>query len=150
MAETSGPGTSGRGTNGTRSGASDDGARRSIAVVVAVHERATLMRPRRTPAGALLEFPGGHVEPGETPQEAAVREFEEETGTTPPTLTAGPVIDGDGARGPLRLHFFWAAGALAAPLDPSFSWEWIPVESLEPHATFPANRAIVEALRKLP
>lgn len=32
------------------------------------------------PAGGCLEFPGGHIEGGETPAEAAVREWSEETG----------------------------------------------------------------------
>lgn len=32
------------------------------------------------PAGGTWEFPGGHLDPGETPEAAAVREWEEETG----------------------------------------------------------------------
>lgn len=38
----------------------------------------------RDPASGKLEFPGGHVEPGETPLVAAKREWSEETGTTLP------------------------------------------------------------------
>lgn len=36
------------------------------------------------PAAGMWEFPGGSIEGTETPQEAAYREFEEETGVTPP------------------------------------------------------------------
>lgn len=37
------------------------------------------------PARGRLEFPGGHVDPGETPLVSAKREFGEETGIVPPT-----------------------------------------------------------------
>lgn|GEM_PF-885056 len=36
------------------------------------------------PAGGTLEFPGGHIEEGETPLRAAWREWSEETGCIPP------------------------------------------------------------------
>jgi ADP-ribose pyrophosphatase YjhB (NUDIX family) len=42
--------------------------------------RLLLIRRRNPPSADLFAFPGGRGEPGETPAETAVREFEEETG----------------------------------------------------------------------
>ncbi|MEV6287414.1 NUDIX hydrolase [Kribbella sp. NPDC051770] len=39
-----------------------------------------LLRYAELPARGGWDLPGGHVEPGETPQQAAVRELQEETG----------------------------------------------------------------------
>jgi len=43
------------------------------------------------PASGTLEFPGGHVEGDESPQDAAIREWQEETGLT---LPAGSITGG--------------------------------------------------------
>lgn len=39
-----------------------------------------LIRRRNAPSFDMFAFPGGRAEPGETPAETAIREFEEETG----------------------------------------------------------------------
>lgn len=51
----------------------------------AIVERAgryLLVRRGNPPAANLYAFPGGHAEPGETPEETALRELFEETGLT--------------------------------------------------------------------
>ncbi|ORT57964.1 NUDIX hydrolase [Streptomyces sp. CB03238] len=54
-----------------------------VAAAVIVHEGRVLMVRRRVSEGPLSwQFPAGKVEPGETREEAAVRETEEETGLT--------------------------------------------------------------------
>jgi 8-oxo-dGTP pyrophosphatase MutT (NUDIX family) len=52
---------------------------------------------------------GGHIEPGETPAEAAAREMEEETGRRPVSVTPAGFIDHPSSRGPgiiIRSHIF--------------------------------------------
>lgn len=52
-----------------------------VVVAVIVHQGRVLLVRRTVPEGRLLwQFPGGKVQPGETPVDAVVRETREETG----------------------------------------------------------------------
>lgn len=54
-----------------------------VSMAIIAHDGAVLMIRRRQKEGELLwAFPGGGVEPGETPEQAAVREVGEEVGMT--------------------------------------------------------------------
>jgi 8-oxo-dGTP diphosphatase len=56
-------------------------ARPGISAAVIAHRGRVLMVRRRAAEGQLSwQFPAGEIEPGETPEEAAVRETREETG----------------------------------------------------------------------
>ncbi|MFC8954530.1 NUDIX hydrolase [Streptomyces sp. NPDC057101] len=56
-------------------------AQRAVAAAVVVRGDRVLFVRRRVAEGALSwQFPAGKIEPGETPEEAAARETEEETG----------------------------------------------------------------------
>ncbi len=88
-----------------------------IVYVVPLHDdgTVTLLRQRRYGiAGASLEVPGGHVDPGEAPADAARRELAEETG-----LRAGDVRHALttllSIKVQQRLHYFVARGLTEGP-----------------------------------
>ncbi|MFJ9519535.1 NUDIX hydrolase [Kitasatospora sp. NPDC101801] len=55
--------------------------RPGVAAAIVIQEGRVLMVRRRVSEGQLLwQFPAGKIEPGESPEEAAVRETAEETG----------------------------------------------------------------------
>jgi 8-oxo-dGTP diphosphatase len=58
----------------------------AVSVALKRGDRLLLVRRGRAPSAGLYAFPGGRVEPGETDEQAVVRELAEETG-----LAAGAV-----------------------------------------------------------
>ncbi len=70
-------------------------------------------RPSSGLLGGLFEFPGGKIEPGETPREAAQRELVEETGIVAPPLSARGVVRHAYSHFTVELHVF--SGSLPRP-----------------------------------
>lgn len=64
----------------------------AVAVIIRAGRVLIARRPNHAHQGGLLEFPGGKVEPGETVQQALVREIREETGLLVPIASLEPVI----------------------------------------------------------
>ncbi len=87
----------------------------TVAAVIA-HQGRYLLVEERTAAGLCLNTPAGHLEPGEAPQEGAVREALEETGRVfTPTALLGVYLaasaDADGQPATwLRLAFCGTVG----------------------------------------
>lgn len=113
-----------------------------------------LLAARRSEPPALAggwEFPGGKVEPGETPRDAAVREAREELGVR---VRLGRQV---GVPWPLGgsyvMHLFWAVARPGEPapaaLEDHSALRWLVPDELFDVAWLPADLPIVRHLAPL-
>lgn len=114
-----------------------------------------LLAARRSAPSTLAgmwEFPGGKVEPGESPVEGVVREIREELGVE---ITLGALVPGpgDGAVWPVhRDHtmIVWTAamepGSQPQMLEDHDELRWLPVGEWHSVPWLPADRPIVDAV----
>jgi mutator protein MutT len=118
-------------------------------IAIAVVELDGCFLVGRRPEGALLaglwEFPGGKVEPGETPRHAAARECREEAGLEVDVGAAYPTVEHEYGHGGVRLHFF-----ACSPRDPAGEpkppFVWVPAARLA-ELSFPvANARLIKEL----
>ena len=115
-------------------------------------DRFLLVERGRTPARGLFAFPGGRLEQGESPEEAARRELLEETGLEAGELTLLQVMDlGDDedSRDVLfRLHVFTGAyvEGYAVAHDDAASVGWYGIEEM---AALPITPSTLEVARRI-
>ncbi|NTE85915.1 NUDIX hydrolase [Agrobacterium rubi] len=118
-------------------------------------DRLLLVRRINAPSQDIFAFPGGRGEPGETPEETALRELEEETGIVArhPQLFATYDLPSHDADGQLTSHFFLSvytveADAEAAVLaaDDAAEAGWYTLADIR---RLPAPDSVVECAERL-
>ncbi|CAM9228393.1 unnamed protein product, partial [Phaeothamnion confervicola] len=120
-----------------------------VVTCVRRHPGCVLVGRRRGSHGAgMLALPGGHLEAGESWQDCALRELEEETGLCPPSASFGwvtndPECDGGGH----YVTLFMQTDVSAQDAEPELrephkcdGWEWMPWSRLK-HAEVAAASA---------
>ena len=119
-----------------------------IAIAVVEHEGLFLIgkRPPGVPLAGLWEFPGGKIEPGETPEAAAARECLEETGVRVEALFPYPAQTEEYAHGEVELHFIACRPLITPPPEPAPPFRWVARAELANHEFPSGNRRILQLL----
>lgn len=106
-------------------------------------------RPPHKARGLLYEFVGGKTEPGETPEQALIRECREELDVT---VEVGSVyMDVVHEYPDLTVHLILFNATIAAGeprLLEHVELRWIPVSQIDRYEFCPADREILERLKK--
>lgn len=121
--------------------------------------RYLLIRRRNPPAADLFAFPGGRAEPGETPEDTALREFLEETGIAArdPELFATYDLKTQDEDGRITSHFllsvfrvFADASSEAIAGDDASDHGWYTLEEIRALPVPPSVLDCVEKLTAMP
>ncbi len=95
------------------------------------------------------EFPGGKVEPGETPEEALIREIEEELATEISVDEFITTVEYDYPEFHLEMDCFWCSitnGELE--LLEHEAAKWLPLENLHQVKWLPADVKVIDIIEK--
>jgi mutator protein MutT len=118
-----------------------------VAIAVVEQQGCVLIgqRPPGVPLAGLWEFPGGKLQPGELPAEAAIRECREETGLEVEVTGDYPPQVHVYAHGTVRLHFFHCRPTVPAT-EVTAPFCWVRRQELARYSFPPANQAILQRL----
>ena len=122
-----------------------------IAIAVVDHADCFLIgqRPAEVPLAGLWEFPGGKMEPGESPQQAAVRECQEESGLHVQAEKTWLVQEVEYAHGRVKLHFIACSLIPNDASKPKAPFRWVRRQQLA-ELEFPTgNRELLKLLLEI-
>lgn len=107
-------------------------------------------RAKNKPFGGLWEFPGGKVEPGETPEEALIREIKEEIGIDisqkciAPLTFASYSYDKFHLLMPLYICRVWQGIPVAKE---SQTIKWVRINEIDNYEMLPADTPLIAMLK---
>jgi len=110
-------------------------------------EALLLKRSDEVHCGGLWSFPGGKVEGGETPLDAAKRELTEETGMTGQNWRPLGEYQHDYPDRTLHFHLFACDCNHPDTLHSMDAHAWVPVNKLGEYPMPEANRALLDLIR---
>ena len=119
----------------------------ALAVVVEAGH-VLLVRRSNPPDAGLWGYPGGRVEPGETPAEAALRELREETGVEAADARLLTVLEvrAEGFAYDLHAHLCAYVSGDPSPADDVSAAAWVPVAEVLARAR-PMSHDVERVLR---
>ncbi|ARQ57640.1 MULTISPECIES: NUDIX hydrolase [Rhizobium] len=117
--------------------------------------RFLLVLRRNPPSADMYAFPGGRAEPGETPEQTALREFREETGISAhnPQLFSTYDLKTHGPDGSIKSHFFLSVfrveadrDMVAEAADDAAALGWYTVDEIR---RLPVPQSVLECAERL-